>query len=209
MAENGWLRGLIGQWTANEQLYVVETLGNSPRSSLNSHEHGSEIKCHCSVSPSDTNPATCPSGSGGHSAQMTSYSDSGYQDSSVSYYSNQNVVRSEPRGSLSRSPRAEGQASAQVGLTSMLSIMRAWWKNVQIKVCVTIAVVLLWILIPIHSVMSAGNYCDEEHEALKPSLRLGAHCERQLLNTAWFREGSTDEMRRQSSTSHTLDRCCI
>ncbi|XP_028428034.1 plakophilin-4 isoform X3 [Perca flavescens] len=52
--------------------------------------------------------------SGGHSAQMTSYSDSGYQDSSVSFYSNQNVVRSEPRASLSRSPRAEGQASGQV-----------------------------------------------------------------------------------------------
>ncbi|XP_051797762.1 plakophilin-4-like isoform X2 [Acanthochromis polyacanthus] len=51
--------------------------------------------------------------SGGHSAQMTSYSDSGYQDSSVSYYSNQNVVRSEPRASISRSPRAEGQASGQ------------------------------------------------------------------------------------------------
>ncbi|KAK7893518.1 hypothetical protein WMY93_022670 [Mugilogobius chulae] len=43
-------------------------------------------------------------GSGGHSAHMTSYSDSGYQDS---YYS-QTVVRS-----VSRSPRAEGQASAQ------------------------------------------------------------------------------------------------
>ncbi|XP_007572530.1 plakophilin-4-like isoform X1 [Poecilia formosa] len=52
-------------------------------------------------------------GSGGHSAHMTSYSDSGYQDSSVSYYSNQNVVRSEPRASISRSPRAEGQASGQ------------------------------------------------------------------------------------------------
>ncbi|XP_061788724.1 plakophilin-4-like isoform X4 [Nerophis lumbriciformis] len=51
--------------------------------------------------------------SGGHSAHVTSYSDSGYQDSSVSYYSNQNVVRSEPRASLSRSPRAEGQASGQ------------------------------------------------------------------------------------------------
>uniref|UniRef100_A0A1A7WQM4 Plakophilin 4 n=1 Tax=Iconisemion striatum TaxID=60296 RepID=A0A1A7WQM4_9TELE len=51
--------------------------------------------------------------SGGHSAHMTSYSDSGYQDSSVSYYSNQNVVRSEPRASISRSPRAEGQASGQ------------------------------------------------------------------------------------------------
>ncbi|XP_035478393.1 plakophilin-4-like isoform X3 [Scophthalmus maximus] len=51
--------------------------------------------------------------SGGHSAQMTTYSDSGYQDSSVSYYSNKNVVRSEPRASLSRSPRAEGQASGQ------------------------------------------------------------------------------------------------
>lgn len=58
------------------------------------------------------------SDSGGHSAQMTTYSDSGYQDSSVSYYSNKNVVRSEPRASLSRSPRAEGQASGQVGLTS-------------------------------------------------------------------------------------------
>uniref|UniRef100_UPI003AB0893B plakophilin-4-like n=1 Tax=Centroberyx gerrardi TaxID=166262 RepID=UPI003AB0893B len=57
-------------------------------------------------------------GSAGHSAQMTSYSDSGYQDSSVSYYSNQNVVRSEPRASLSRSPRAEGQASGQVGPVS-------------------------------------------------------------------------------------------
>ncbi|TNN24100.1 hypothetical protein EYF80_065777 [Liparis tanakae] len=55
------------------------------------------------------------SGSGGHSAHMTSYSDSGYQDSSVSYYSSQNVVRSEPRASASRSPRAEGQASGQVG----------------------------------------------------------------------------------------------
>ncbi|XP_056156875.1 plakophilin-4-like [Lampris incognitus] len=52
-------------------------------------------------------------GSGGHSAQMTSYSDSGYQDSSMSYYSNQNIVRMEPRASLSRSPRAEGQASSQ------------------------------------------------------------------------------------------------
>ncbi|KAM9767026.1 plakophilin-4-like isoform 1-T1 [Menidia menidia] len=52
-------------------------------------------------------------GSGGHSAHMTSYSDSGYQDSSVSYYSNHNVVRSEPRASASRSPRAEGQASGQ------------------------------------------------------------------------------------------------
>ncbi|XP_015227161.1 plakophilin-4-like isoform X2 [Cyprinodon tularosa] len=51
--------------------------------------------------------------SGGHSAHMTSFSDSGYQDSSVSYYSNQNVVRSEPRASVSRSPRAEGQASGQ------------------------------------------------------------------------------------------------
>lgn len=47
---------------------------------------------------------------------MTSYSDSGYQDSSVSHYSNQNVVRTEPRSSLSRSPRAEGQTSGQVSL---------------------------------------------------------------------------------------------
>lgn len=57
-----------------------------------------------------------PPGSGGHSAHMTSYSDSGYQDSSLSHYSNQNVVRTEPRSSLSRSPRAEGQTSGQVSL---------------------------------------------------------------------------------------------
>uniref|UniRef100_A0A671VPM4 Plakophilin 4 n=1 Tax=Sparus aurata TaxID=8175 RepID=A0A671VPM4_SPAAU len=63
------------------------------------------------ASPGVSSPSYLSSlaGSGGHSAQMTSYSDSGYQDSSVSYYSNQNVVRSEPRASLSRSPRAEGQ----------------------------------------------------------------------------------------------------
>ncbi|XP_041835008.1 plakophilin-4-like isoform X2 [Melanotaenia boesemani] len=61
----------------------------------------------------DADRASLHDSSGGHSAQMTSYSDSGYQDSSVSYYSNQNVVRSEPRASISRSPRAEGQASGQ------------------------------------------------------------------------------------------------
>lgn len=70
------------------------------------------------LSVSSPSPLSLLSGSGGHSAQMTSYSDSGYQDSSVSYYSNQNVVRSEPRASISRSPRAEGQASGQVGLHS-------------------------------------------------------------------------------------------
>uniref|UniRef100_A0A3Q4BVL0 Uncharacterized protein n=1 Tax=Mola mola TaxID=94237 RepID=A0A3Q4BVL0_MOLML len=63
-------------------------------------------------------PLSLPSGSAGHSAHVTSYSDSGYQDSSLSYYSNQNVVRSEPRASLSRSPRAEGQASGQVSVVS-------------------------------------------------------------------------------------------
>uniref|UniRef100_A0A8C7NRM6 Plakophilin 4 n=1 Tax=Oncorhynchus mykiss TaxID=8022 RepID=A0A8C7NRM6_ONCMY len=60
-------------------------------------------------------------------ALMTSYADSGYQDSSMSYYSvsRENVVLSEPRHVLSgsgprgspshgRSSRAEGQASAQV-----------------------------------------------------------------------------------------------
>ncbi|XP_062237037.1 plakophilin-4-like isoform X1 [Platichthys flesus] len=61
----------------------------------------------------DRNSLNDSEDSGGHSAQMTTYSDSGYQDSSVSYYSNQNVVRSEPRASISRSPRAEGQASGQ------------------------------------------------------------------------------------------------
>lgn len=67
------------------------------------------------------------SGSGGHSAQMTSYSDSGYQDSSVSYYSNQNVVRSEPRASISRSPRAEGQASGQVRLKSPGFVLQSYY----------------------------------------------------------------------------------
>uniref|UniRef100_A0A673YDE2 Plakophilin 4 n=1 Tax=Salmo trutta TaxID=8032 RepID=A0A673YDE2_SALTR len=61
-------------------------------------------------------------------AHMTSYADSGYQDSSMSYYSvsRENVVLSEPRHVLSgsgprgspshggRSSRAEGQASAPV-----------------------------------------------------------------------------------------------
>lgn len=62
---------------------------------------------------------------------MTSYADSGYQDSSMSYYSvsRENVVLSEPKHVLSgsgprvsprgspshgRSSRAEGQASVQV-----------------------------------------------------------------------------------------------
>nr|XP_057907787.1 plakophilin-4-like isoform X4 [Doryrhamphus excisus] len=63
--------------------------------------------------PPEVDRASLHDSSGGHSAHMTSYSDSGYQDSSVSYYSNQNVVRSEPRASISRSPRAEGQASGQ------------------------------------------------------------------------------------------------
>lgn len=63
-----------------------------------------------------------PSGSGGHSAHMTSYSDSGYQDSGASHYSNQNVVRTEPRSSLSRSPRAEGQTSGQVSLMKGLCL---------------------------------------------------------------------------------------
>ncbi|XP_041701182.2 LOW QUALITY PROTEIN: plakophilin-4 [Coregonus clupeaformis] len=62
----------------------------------------------------------------GSVAHMTSYADSGYQDSSMSYYSvsRENVVLSEPRHVLSgsgprgspghgRSSRAEGQASAQ------------------------------------------------------------------------------------------------
>ncbi|KAM9397976.1 plakophilin-4-like isoform 1-T1 [Salvelinus alpinus] len=63
----------------------------------------------------------------GSVAHMTSYADSGYQDSSMSYYSvsRENVVLSDPRHVLSgsgprgspshsRSSRAEGQASAQV-----------------------------------------------------------------------------------------------
>uniref|UniRef100_A0A673YDQ0 Plakophilin 4 n=1 Tax=Salmo trutta TaxID=8032 RepID=A0A673YDQ0_SALTR len=64
----------------------------------------------------------------GSVAHMTSYADSGYQDSSMSYYSvsRENVVLSEPRHVLSgsgprgspshggRSSRAEGQASAPV-----------------------------------------------------------------------------------------------
>uniref|UniRef100_A0A8C7IQV7 Plakophilin 4 n=1 Tax=Oncorhynchus kisutch TaxID=8019 RepID=A0A8C7IQV7_ONCKI len=62
----------------------------------------------------------------GSVAYMTSYADSGYQDSSMSYYSvsRENVVLSEPRHMLSgsgprgspshgRSSRAEGQASVQ------------------------------------------------------------------------------------------------
>nr|XP_029522228.1 plakophilin-4-like isoform X1 [Oncorhynchus nerka] len=67
-----------------------------------------------------------PHDSEGSVAHMTSYADSGYQDSSMSYYSvsRENVVLSEPRHMLSgsgprgspshgRSSRAEGQASVQ------------------------------------------------------------------------------------------------
>lgn len=67
------------------------------------------------------------SGSGGNScnsAQMNSYSDSGYQDASSSYLSSQNLGKAELRvqhsfpgagtGTLMRNARAEGQASAQV-----------------------------------------------------------------------------------------------
>ncbi|XP_030613838.1 plakophilin-4 isoform X2 [Archocentrus centrarchus] len=58
------------------------------------------------------------------SAQMNSYSDSGYQDASSSYLSSQNLGKAELRvqhsfpgagtGTLMRNARAEGQASAQV-----------------------------------------------------------------------------------------------
>lgn len=84
---------------------------------LNAHVH---VNARALPAGRNTKPKlsklSLPSGSGGHSAHMTSYSDSGYQDSSVSHYSNQNVVRTEPRSSLSRSPRAEGQTSGQVSL---------------------------------------------------------------------------------------------
>uniref|UniRef100_A0A8C8F4X5 Plakophilin-4-like n=1 Tax=Oncorhynchus tshawytscha TaxID=74940 RepID=A0A8C8F4X5_ONCTS len=72
-----------------------------------------------------------PHDSEGSVAHMTSYADSGYQDSSMSYYSvsRENVVLSEPRHMLSgsglrgspshgRSSRAEGQASVQVASAS-------------------------------------------------------------------------------------------
>uniref|UniRef100_A0A8C7ITM4 Plakophilin 4 n=1 Tax=Oncorhynchus kisutch TaxID=8019 RepID=A0A8C7ITM4_ONCKI len=72
-----------------------------------------------------------PHDSEGSVAYMTSYADSGYQDSSMSYYSvsRENVVLSEPRHMLSgsgprgspshgRSSRAEGQASVQVASAS-------------------------------------------------------------------------------------------
>ncbi|CAI5656214.1 unnamed protein product [Oreochromis niloticus] len=61
------------------------------------------------------------------SAQMNSYSDSGYQDASSSYLSSQNLGKAELRvqhsfpgagtGTLMRNARAEGQASAQVTTT--------------------------------------------------------------------------------------------
>ncbi|XP_056883594.1 plakophilin-4-like [Takifugu flavidus] len=77
-------------------------------------------------------------GSGGHSAHMTSYSDSGYQDSSVSHYSNQNVVRTEPRSSLSRSPRAEGQTSGQLS-SRMLRRMTSLPSSSQSPGCGTVS----------------------------------------------------------------------
>lgn len=89
-------------------------------------EHGIKEVLHqrlmlgCEWTSGMFNKRSLCSGSGGHSAHVTSYSDSGYQDSSVSHYSNQNVVRTEPRSSLSRSPRAEGQTSGQVSLMAAL-----------------------------------------------------------------------------------------
>ncbi|KAM6945712.1 plakophilin-4-like [Aplochiton taeniatus] len=53
-----------------------------------------------------------------HSAQTASKADSGYLDSSVGDYSNHNVVCTEPRGSVFRSPMAEGQASTQSSVSS-------------------------------------------------------------------------------------------
>ncbi|XP_075896455.1 plakophilin-4-like isoform X6 [Nelusetta ayraudi] len=62
------------------------------------------------------------------SAQMNSYSDSGYQDASSGYHSSQNMGKAELRiqhsfpgactGTLGRSARAEGQASAQAAVTA-------------------------------------------------------------------------------------------
>ncbi|XP_031648313.1 plakophilin-4 isoform X6 [Oncorhynchus kisutch] len=79
------------------------------------------------ASSSDSSEKSFAWRSTGSVAHMTSYADSGYQDSSMSYYSvsRENVVLSEPRHVLSgsgprgspshgRSSRAEGQASAQV-----------------------------------------------------------------------------------------------
>ncbi|KAM4601972.1 plakophilin-4-like [Polymixia lowei] len=100
------------QWRSADASVVGETQGGVMQASMSPARHllGEE-----GLYPHEPERLSLhgSEGSGGHSAQMTSYSDSGYQDSSISYYSNQNVVRSEPRASLSRSPRAEGQASGQ------------------------------------------------------------------------------------------------
>ncbi|XP_057708616.1 plakophilin-4-like isoform X2 [Corythoichthys intestinalis] len=77
-------------------------------------------------SPEQSSPHERSTGNSHSSIQMNSYSDSGYQDATTVYHSNQNVVKSElrmqhsfPGASTSTSTpvktaRAEGQASAQV-----------------------------------------------------------------------------------------------
>ncbi|XP_057685468.1 plakophilin-4-like isoform X6 [Corythoichthys intestinalis] len=100
--------------SSSEKSFAWRTAGD-PQGIAASACQGHRMEAEEGVYPPEADRASLhdSEGSGGHSAHMTSYSDSGYQDSSVSYYSNQNIVRSEPRASVSRSPRAEGQASVQ------------------------------------------------------------------------------------------------
>lgn len=68
---------------------------------------------------------------------MNSYSDSGYQDASSGYHSSQNMGKAELRiqhsfpgactGTLGRSARAEGQASAQVQFIAVCYMEPSVW----------------------------------------------------------------------------------
>lgn len=82
-------------------------------------------------------PAAGSAGNSHSSAQMNSYSDSGYQDASSGYHSSQNMGKAELRiqhsfpgactGTLGRSARAEGQASAQVRLIAVCYMEPSAW----------------------------------------------------------------------------------
>ncbi|XP_077574138.1 plakophilin-4-like isoform X1 [Stigmatopora nigra] len=96
--------------SSSEKSFAWRTAGD-PHGIAASACQGHRMEAEEGVYPPEGDRASLHDSEG--SAHITSYSDSGYQDSSVSYYSNQNIVRSEPRASMSRSPRAEGQASVQ------------------------------------------------------------------------------------------------
>ncbi|XP_061631928.1 plakophilin-4-like isoform X3 [Phyllopteryx taeniolatus] len=125
--------------SSSEKSFAWRTAGDS-QGTVASACQGRHMEAEEGLYPPEADRASLHDSedSGGHSAHMTSYSDSGYQDSSVGYYSNQNVVRSEPRASVLRSPRAEGQASGQPS-GRMLRRMASLPSRSQSPACATVS----------------------------------------------------------------------